>query len=63
MNYTKEIGYQELLPWEFIDFGVSDNYLKSEYEKSKLGITTEGCKRKCSGCGANKLAKCSVENN
>lgn len=60
LKYAQEKKIDELLPWEFIDYGVSDSYFKLEYEKSKLGITTDGCKYKCFGCGANKLAECAV---
>lgn len=58
LEYTREYGLEEILPWSFIDFGVSDNYLKSEYKKAYLGESSKGCKIECYGCGASKLAKC-----
>jgi|LSQX01.1.fsa_nt_gb radical SAM family uncharacterized protein len=57
--YVAERDLDAVLPWNFIDFGVSQKYLKNEYIKALNGLTTEGCKFNCNHCGANKLAKCS----
>ncbi|MDD4120018.1 MAG: TIGR03960 family B12-binding radical SAM protein [Clostridia bacterium] len=57
-DYTLEKKLENILPWSFIDFGVSDSYLKNEYKKSLLETTTEGCRKECKGCGANRLGKC-----
>lgn len=57
--YVVERDLDAVLPWNFIDFGVSQKYLKNEYIKALDGLTTEGCKFDCNRCGANKLAKCS----
>lgn len=59
-EYIREKDISEVLPWGFIDFGVSDTYFKSEFFKSKLENTSEGCKVNCQGCGANKLGRCSI---
>ncbi|MCR5734415.1 MAG: TIGR03960 family B12-binding radical SAM protein [Lachnospiraceae bacterium] len=42
----------ELLPWDFIDVGVSKDFLKNEWDKAKKGLVTENCRQKCSLCGA-----------
>ncbi|MCL2096704.1 MAG: TIGR03960 family B12-binding radical SAM protein [Oscillospiraceae bacterium] len=50
----RKYNYDEILPWEFIDAGVSKEFLISENKKSKLGITTDNCRESCSGCGVSK---------
>lgn len=42
----------ELLPWSFIDAGVSESFMKREYEKALAETVTPNCKETCSGCGA-----------
>lgn len=46
---------EELLPWDFIDTGVSKAFLKKEWERAKEGIVTPNCRENCSGCGAAKF--------
>ena len=41
----------ELLPWDFIDCGVSRKFLVREWERAKAGVTTPNCRAQCSGCG------------
>ena len=43
----------EILPWDFIDIGVTKKFLMKEYEKSLNAEPTENCFMKCSGCGAS----------
>ena len=50
--YNRERSFDELLPWDFIDIGVSKEFLKKEYENAKQGIVTPNCREKCAGCGA-----------
>ncbi len=47
--------YEEILPWEHIDYGVTKKFLISENKKAHMGETTVCCREKCAGCGANKL--------
>jgi len=50
--YThRERPTDELLPWDFIDVGVTKNFLMREWEKSKKGETTPNCRDACAGCG------------
>lgn len=49
---SRERQKDELLPWDFIDAGISRNFLYKEYEKSKAGIVTPNCRKACAGCGA-----------
>ncbi len=57
-KYTGERKTDEVLPWDFIDFGTTREYLLKEYEKGLRGETTEPCKHKCNGCGAQRMGKC-----
>ncbi len=47
--------YEEVLPWEHMDYGVTKKFLISESKKAHEGVTTACCREKCAGCGANKL--------
>ncbi len=42
----------ELFPWDFIDIGVSKQFLKREWERAMKGEVTPNCRQQCSGCGA-----------
>lgn len=51
--YThRERDLNEILPWDFIDCGVTKEFLKREWEKAKQEQISENCKLKCQGCGA-----------
>ncbi|MBQ3391341.1 MAG: TIGR03960 family B12-binding radical SAM protein [Clostridia bacterium] len=52
---TREKSYDEILPWDFIDCGVTKAHLIRESEKARQGITTPNCREQCAGCGADKL--------
>lgn len=49
---TRDRSLEEVFPWDFIDAGVTKNFLKKEYLRAKEGVVTPNCKMKCSGCGA-----------
>ncbi len=51
--YTlRERSLDEAFPWDFINVGVSKEFLKKEYLNAKEGKVTPNCREKCSGCGA-----------
>ncbi len=53
--YTlRERSTEEILPWDFIDTGVSKEFLKREWELAKKEAVTPNCRQKCSGCGIRK---------
>ena len=53
--YTiRERSLDELFPWDFIDSGVSKNFLKREWQNALDAKVTPNCRMKCSGCGAAK---------
>ncbi len=43
----------EILPWDFIDIGVSKEFLKREWKHALEEKVTPNCREKCAGCGAN----------
>lgn len=47
--------YEEILPWDHLDYGVSKKFLINENKKAHNAETTAHCRQKCAGCGANKL--------
>lgn len=49
---SRERDYEEILPWDFIDVGVTKKFLIREYEQAKGAAVTPNCRQKCSGCGA-----------
>lgn len=48
-------SFDEVLPWSHLDYMVSEKFLQEENLKSKIPVTTENCREKCAGCGANAL--------
>lgn len=53
MFYTKrERDVDEILPWDFIDVGVSKEFYKREWERAKSEVVTPNCRMACQGCGA-----------
>ena len=54
--YTaRERSYEEVLPWEHIDIGVTKNFLMRENEKAKQAVTTPNCRQQCAGCGVKSF--------
>jgi len=47
--------YDEVLPWDHIDYGIRKAFLVEENKKAWQSITSENCRGKCYACGANKL--------
>ncbi len=53
--YTRERSYDEILPWDIVDIGVSKKFMINENEKAKKALPTANCREKCSACGASAL--------
>ncbi len=51
---TRERELDELLPWDFLDYGVKKEFLLKEREKAYDDAVTPHCRLKCSNCGAAK---------
>ncbi len=52
---TRKRELDEAFPWDFIDIGVTKEFLKKEYLKALKGEVTPNCRKECSGCGAAKF--------
>lgn len=52
---NRSIDYDEILPWDHIDVGVSKEFLIRESRNSKLEKTTDNCRTSCAGCGVNQI--------
>ncbi len=52
--YTvRERSEDEIFPWDFIDIGVTKEFLLREWKNAKAEKVTPNCKVKCSACGAS----------
>lgn len=53
--YTiRERSLDEIFPWDFIDAGVSKEFLKREWQQAIDEKETPNCREQCSACGARK---------
>ena len=48
-------SYDEVMPWDHLDFCVSKQFLIRENKIARQSTTTPQCREHCSGCGANCL--------
>lgn len=49
---SRERSVDEIMPWDFIDIGVTKSFLIKEWENAKNELVTPNCRMKCNGCGA-----------
>ena len=47
--------YEEVMPWDHLDYCVSKNFLIRENKLARESQTTPQCREKCSACGAAQL--------
>lgn len=52
---SRKRSYDEILPWDHMDYGISNKFFQKEAEKAYESVTTPHCREKCNACGANKL--------
>ncbi|MCR4877071.1 MAG: TIGR03960 family B12-binding radical SAM protein [Clostridiales bacterium] len=52
---NRERGKDELLPWDFLDCGVTKEFLWREKEKSDRAEVTRDCRLGCNGCGIQRI--------
>ena len=52
---SRERSLDEIFPWDFIDAGVTKDFLKREWLKAQSETISENCKVKCQGCGAARF--------
>jgi len=49
---SRKREYDEILPWDHVDVGVTKKFLIRESEKALRGEVTPNCRQQCSACGA-----------
>jgi radical SAM family uncharacterized protein len=54
-DYTREFNEGEILPWDFIDIGVTKQYLINERHRAYNQNVTGSCIKKCNACGLQKV--------
>ena len=60
--YTeRKRSFDEILPWDLIDCGVSKNFLIREAKKAYKEQITSDCRYGCAGCGINRYVNCEME--
>ncbi len=52
---SRKREFEEILPWDHLDYGIRKEFLISENKKAHESETTPHCRIKCAGCGANRL--------
>ncbi len=54
--YTvRERKDDEIFPWDFLDCGVTKEFLLREWKKAQSEDTSPNCRAQCQGCGANRF--------
>ena len=51
---NRRFEYDEILPWDHLDYLVSKEFLIRENKTAHQSKTTPNCRQRCSGCGVNK---------
>ena len=51
---TRERSLDEVFPWDFIDAGVTKDFLKREWANAQAETVPPHCRMRCSGCGVRK---------
>lgn len=52
---SRQRSEDEIFPWDFIDAGITKEFLLREYHNSQAQKVTPNCMTRCSGCGANSF--------
>ncbi len=57
---NRKRDFEEVLPWDHIDYGVHKSFLIEECKKAYASQTSKNCREKCLNCGANtwKVGEC-----
>ncbi|MDD6060300.1 MAG: TIGR03960 family B12-binding radical SAM protein [Ruminococcus sp.] len=51
---NRNFEFDEILPWDHLDYLVSKEFLIRENRTAHEAATTPNCRQRCSGCGVNK---------
>ena len=52
---SRRRSFDEVLPWDHMDYGIRKEFLIRENEKAHQSVTTPNCREQCAGCGTNRL--------
>ncbi len=52
---TRPRDLDEIFPWDFIDPGITKEFLKKEWNRAMNAEVTLNCKKQCNACGAAKF--------
>lgn len=55
---TRKREFDEILPWDIIDSGISKRFLINEAQKAVKEEITPDCRNGCTGCGMNTKVVC-----
>ena len=50
---NRRFEYDEILPWDHLDYLVSKEFFIHENKRARAAQTTPHCRQRCSGCGVN----------
>jgi len=55
--------FDEVFPWDHMDYYIDKSYLQKENEAAYRSLTTPSCREKCGGCGAQRTmgGECSAK--
>ena len=56
---TRRRNDDEIFPWDFIDCGVTKQFLLREWKKAQAQTVSPNCKAQCQGCGASRF-RCGI---
>lgn len=59
--YTREHGEKEILPWSFIDVGVTEKFLAAERARAYAQKVSGSCLDGCRGCGLMNVCQAAKE--
>lgn len=51
---NRRFEYDEILPWDHLDYLVTKEFFIRENKAAHKSVTTPNCRLRCSGCGVNK---------
>jgi radical SAM family uncharacterized protein/radical SAM-linked protein len=58
--YTRRRPHSEILPWSHIRCGVSETFLKNEWQRSRQQTPSPPCRSECTACGVCAAEKTTV---
>lgn len=50
---NRQRSFDEVLPWDHLDYGIKKSFLIEECKRAYSAQTTPNCREKCSNCGAS----------